>query len=396
MLARVGDVGTTAVEGYEVQSGDLHLQLEGAPDGPHHGFPLPRDGMIDLTVRGRPAEILITGTSGEDHDPHLIAIAASVLGLRSVALRQLVPVATDRIGLDRGLQIAQTVAMTDTPRRLATDNDLLITSEPIQVPTKSPPRVRSPPRARSPPRVRSPPRARSPPRGPAALRAPPTGPSATRNFPTPNSTQATPRANPGPSYSRAETVSPTVPPSGPRGYANPRGGGYNMRGRGGWGAPPPRSHFAPAPASLPATPPTGPSAVPTGPRASISSAPSPSIASKPFNPPTGPAAQGGQRMTHAQNLINSMPPIIPGGKIDPASTPLSTGVTRDLEAHHRRLKEEEERIREELRAKDEKLRRSLRMWERLERESKGFELKSDLSERSLKTIAGEGLGGSAF
>lgn len=100
-------------------------------------------------------------------------------------------------------------------------------------------------------------------------------------------------------------------------------------------------------------------------------------------------------MTLAQNLISSMPPIVPGGKADPASAPLATGVTRDLEAHHRRLKEEEERIREELRAKDEKLRRSLRMWERLERESKAFELKSDLSERSLKTIAGEGLGGGA-
>lgn len=169
-----------------------------------------------------------------------------------------------------------------------------------------------------------------------------------------------------------------------------------MRGRGGWGAPPPRSHFAPPPASLPATPPTGPSAVPTGPRASISSAPSPSVAPKPFNPPTGPAAQGGQRMTLAQSLISSMPPIVPGGKADPASAPLGTGVTRDLEAHHRRLKEEEERIREELRAKDEKLRRSLHTWERLERESKAYELRSDLSERSLKTIAGEGVGGSAF
>lgn len=169
-----------------------------------------------------------------------------------------------------------------------------------------------------------------------------------------------------------------------------------MRGRGGWGAPPPRSHFAPPAASVPATPPTGPSAVPTGPRASISSAPSPSVAAKPFNPPTGPAAQGGQRMTLAQNLISSMPAVIPGGKADPASAPLSTGVTRDLEAHHRRLKEEEERIREELRAKDEKLRRSLRTWERLERESRAYELRSDLSERSLRTIAGEGVGGSAF
>jgi hypothetical protein len=91
-----------------------------------------------------------------------------------------------------------------------------------------------------------------------------------------------------------------------------------------------------------------------------------------------------------------MPHIVPGGKPDPASTPLMTGVIKDLEAHHRRLKEEEERIREELKARDEKLRKSLRTWEKLERESKSFELKSDLSENSLRTIAGEGVGGAAF
>lgn len=91
-----------------------------------------------------------------------------------------------------------------------------------------------------------------------------------------------------------------------------------------------------------------------------------------------------------------MPAIIPGGKIDPSLTPLTTGVTRELEPHHRRLKEEEERLREDSRAKEEKLRKSLRLWDKLERESKAFELKSDLSEKSLKNIAGEGMGGAAF
>lgn len=85
-----------------------------------------------------------------------------------------------------------------------------------------------------------------------------------------------------------------------------------------------------------------------------------------------------------------MPPIIPGGKLDPSSLPI------ELDPHHRKLREEEERLREELRAKQEKLRKSLRVWDKLERESKGFELKSDLSERSLKNIAGEGVGGAAF
>ena len=89
--------------------------------------------------------------------------------------------------------------------------------------------------------------------------------------------------------------------------------------------------------------------------------------------------------------MNTMPPIIPGGKIDP-----SWAAPVEMDLHHRKLREEEERLREELRVKQEKLRKSLRVWDRLERESKGFELKSDLSERSLKNIAGEGVGGGAF
>lgn len=96
------------------------------------------------------------------------------------------------------------------------------------------------------------------------------------------------------------------------------------------------------------------------------------------------------RPTLAQSLLNTMPPIIPGGKIDPTALPV------ELDPHHKRMREEEERLREELRVKQEKLRKSLRIWDKLERESKGFELKSDLSERSLKNLAGEGLGGAAF
>jgi hypothetical protein len=91
-----------------------------------------------------------------------------------------------------------------------------------------------------------------------------------------------------------------------------------------------------------------------------------------------------------------MPPVIPGGKFDPSLAPLTTGVTKDLEPHHRKLKEEEERIREEMKAKQEKLRRNLRLWDKLERETKAFELKSDLSESSLNKLAGEGVGGAAF
>jgi hypothetical protein len=91
-----------------------------------------------------------------------------------------------------------------------------------------------------------------------------------------------------------------------------------------------------------------------------------------------------------------MPPLIPGGKPDPSLSTLTTGLIREVEPHHRRLKEEEERIREEMRLKQERLRKNLRLWDRMERDSRAFELKSDLSERSLKNLAGEGLGGAAF
>jgi hypothetical protein len=91
-----------------------------------------------------------------------------------------------------------------------------------------------------------------------------------------------------------------------------------------------------------------------------------------------------------------MPPVLPAGKVDPVSIPLTTGVVKELEPHHRKCREEEERIREELKFKQDKLRKMLRNWDKMDRESKSFELKSDLSERSLNTLAGEGLGGAAF
>ncbi len=196
-----------------------------------------------------------------------------------------------------------------------------------------------------------------------------------------------------------------MPPAGPRGYVPPRGAAFAPRGgggRGSWSGGPPRHSLSGASQTAsPTLPPSGPggnnnsgSTIPTGPRAqsTTSTTGSPSLASRPFNPPTGPAGHttSHQRPSLAQTLLNTMPPIIPGGKIDPSALPI------ELDPHHRRMREEEERLREELRAKQEKLRKSLRVWDKLERESKGFELKSDLSERSLKNIAGEGVGGAAF
>ena len=168
-------------------------------------------------------------------------------------------------------------------------------------------------------------------------------------------------------------------------------------GRGAWGALPPR-HLTGGSAS-PNIPSTGTSAIPTGPRvAPGASTTSPSLASRPFNPPTGPAAQLDRipRLTLPQQLLASMPVLLPAGKLDLASTPLTSGIIKELEPHHRRLREDEDRLRGELDAKREKLRRQLNGWDRMERESKSFVLKSQLSDLSLRNIAGEGAGGAAF
>jgi hypothetical protein len=62
----------------------------------------------------------------------------------------------------------------------------------------------------------------------------------------------------------------------------------------------------------------------------------------------------------------------------------------------KKTEEETERLREELRLKEEKLRSGLRTWEKLERESNSMGLKSELSERHVRILAGEGVGGAAF
>lgn len=146
---------------------------------------------------------------------------------------------------------------------------------------------------------------------------------------------------------------------------------------------------------------TGSNSVPTGPRATpgSSSVPSTPVAqSKPFNPPKGPAADLSSKRSssYAEQLLSSLPPIIPGGKVDSALVPVYTGVSSELQAHYNQLKEEEERIRQEMYAKQEKLRKSLALWDKLERETKVLELKSTLSEQTLAKISGEGVGGAAF
>lgn len=107
----------------------------------------------------------------------------------------------------------------------------------------------------------------------------------------------------------------------------------------------------------------------------------------------GSLAMSSSTPTVAQQAMANMPVIIPGGKLDPL---LHTGILPEMLPHYQRLREEEERLRSELDVKQDRLRKQLRLWDKMEREARAFELKSELSEKSLKTIAGEGMGGAAF
>ncbi|OBT59793.1 hypothetical protein VE03_10702 [Pseudogymnoascus sp. 23342-1-I1] len=212
-----------------------------------------------------------------------------------------------------------------------------------------------------------------------------------------------------PAPSRPEGTAAVAPPSGPRNFNPPpaRGGFLPRGGRGsfsdrrpepGWGGvhdnrPPPVQS-----PTLPAPTPSATPAIPTGPRASSSgsdwkTAPasrSSSISSAPFH--------GHNTKTFTPSLprvhpaIANLPPIIPGGKIDPTYSP----VPKELEARIRKTDEDLERMREDLNAKEEKLRKGLAQWDRLARESASMGLKAELSERHVRMLAGEGVGRAAF
>ncbi|KAI1737194.1 hypothetical protein F4680DRAFT_429677 [Xylaria scruposa] len=246
---------------------------------------------------------------------------------------------------------------------------------------------------------------RSPPRGPAALRAPPTGPRDGRGYGSQPAGSIGPPArpaavpSPSPVVGRQENGT-AAPPAGPRGFVATRGAGYTRGGRGGstWGNTVQSRNLPPATGPASASTTTSSNSIPTGPRAgsvSQSVPATPVSQAKPFNPPKGPAAES-NRPSLAQQLIAAMPPLIPGGKMDPSHIPLTTGVLPELQPHMDRLKEEEEKLREEKYIKEEKLRKSLAAYEKGERETKVMALRTELAEQSMKKFAGEGLGGAAF
>ncbi|CCU80764.1 hypothetical protein BGHDH14_bgh01827 [Blumeria hordei DH14] len=291
------------------------------------------------------------------------------------------------------------------------------------------PRQHSPPTTHSPSlKSRDKDSSKSPPRGPSSLRSTigpscshPSGVSApasasfSKNSIT--SRQVTSNSN--------STVTPVVPPAGPRGYF-PRGGSSIRGGRTTpgsdwvsksdntrWGAAPPLNRIVPIDTnqkgntpsgqkvltpspSLSSTPFVAPApsnsstGIPTGPRAGISSRTSlslqhPSV----YNRTTQSVASNSGSRQHP--ALANMISIIPGGRIDPTASAIVPDIATRL-----KRKAEEEVLREELHAKEEKLRLSLKQWKKLSKDSVAMELKSYLSEKHVRTLAGEGFEGSAF
>ena len=226
-------------------------------------------------------------------------------------------------------------------------------------------------------------------------------------------------------HSRSENTGPVIPPSGPRGYVPPTRGTYSIRGgRGGfgsdrisrpdssaWGNVPPSRPVAEVPArgialasrpapspspSIPAGPaaavPTGPSGgIPTGPRAGVPTRPTLQHSSSVYGSRPNVALSNNTGPRPHPAMAN-LPQIIPGGRIDPTAS----GIPSDIAARLKRKEEEAELLREELHAKQEKLRQGLKGWDKLSRDSQSMGLRSELSERHVRMLAGEGVGGAAF
>lgn len=88
----------------------------------------------------------------------------------------------------------------------------------------------------------------------------------------------------------------------------------------------------------------------------------------------------------------NVPQIIPGGKIDPTAS----GMSAENAMRVKKREDEAEVLRADLEAKQDSLRKNLKEYERIKAESAQWALRSELSERHVRTLAGEGVGGAAF
>ncbi|KAI9837620.1 MAG: hypothetical protein M1837_002954 [Sclerophora amabilis] len=180
---------------------------------------------------------------------------------------------------------------------------------------------------------------------------------------------------------------PGAPPRRESSYSGPPGGGPR-RGPSSSNYPPPVHSRGPPRgppySSRPTSPgPGGPGGVPTGPR--TAHAPPPYRPSHNTTSKTYPLTQRFSRQ------LSDLPSIVPGGKLAPS------GMDKSIGERLAKLQQEQEKLQKELAEKEEKKRKGLRTWDRLERESARDGLKSELAEQQVRMMAGEGgLGGAAF
>jgi len=88
----------------------------------------------------------------------------------------------------------------------------------------------------------------------------------------------------------------------------------------------------------------------------------------------------------------NMPQIIPGGRIDPTAS----GMSSEISARLKRRQDEEQVLRVDLEAKQDALRKNLKDYERMQNESAQWALRTELSEKHVRSLVGEGVGGAAF
>lgn len=158
----------------------------------------------------------------------------------------------------------------------------------------------------------------------------------------------------------------------------------------------PASRPPPASPSVPTGPstssiPTGPSGgIPTGPRAGagIPTRPSLQHSSSVYGRSQSSVSSG----PRPHPAMANMQQIIPGGRIDPTAS----GMSPEIALRIKKREDEAESLRVDYEVKQEALRKNMKEYERMKADSAQWALRSELSERHVRTLAGEGVGGAAF
>ncbi|KAI9759393.1 MAG: hypothetical protein M4579_002382 [Chaenotheca gracillima] len=203
-----------------------------------------------------------------------------------------------------------------------------------------------------------------------------------------------PRGGPGPRPppGRESSFSGPYGPGPRRPTPSQYGGPPHSRG------PPPRGGHSHGPGRSPPRA-DSPGSVPTGPRTgpghnqghSHGHGPSHGHHMSQYRPSSNTTSRTYPLTQRFSRHLSDLPSIVPGGKLAPS------GMDKPIAERLAKLQQEQEKLQKELAEKEEKKRKGLRNWDRMERESARDGLKSELAEQQVKMMAGEGgLGGAAF